>query len=272
MSRCFYLNGEFVPEEKAVMPVTQTGIQRAYGIFDLFRAQDSKPRFFQDYLNRFEKSQKFLNLTRLIEREEIEVIVSELQSRNQFKHSTFKIVLVGDGTDTLDTLFQPFFYIINTPFDLEVFPTEMGVITEEFLRDSPEIKSLVYLNSYALHRKRIAAKAGEVLYHFNGQVSEASRSNVFVIKDGRLITPSTNILHGITRLHVLKVAKEILPVEVGVLSLEDLLSADEIFLTSTIKEVLPVCFVDEKQWNVPGPYTVKIQKAFQEYLREQSQV
>lgn len=271
MSRWFYLNGEFVKEDKAVLPVTQTGIQRAYGIFDLFRTVDQQPRFLNDYLDRFERSQKFLNLTRIIGRDEIVTAVRELQNLNQYKHSTFKLVLLGDGTDAINTLFEPFFYIINTPINPETFPSHVGVISCEYLREFPEVKSLNYMNSFALHPKKREMQAGEVLYHFNGQVSEASRSNVFAIKEGKLITPASNVLQGITRLHVLKLAREIMPVEVGSLRFSDLLTADELFLTSTMKDITPVSFIDEKQWDNPGPFTTKLQSAFKTYVSEQLQ-
>jgi len=271
MSKWFYLNGEFVTEEKAVLPLTQTGFQRAYGIFDHFRADEGRPRFLPDYLDRFEQSQKFLNLSDEISSHEIEAAVFELQSRNQFRNSTFKLILVGDGPDAADTLFKPFFYIVNKPINPDAQPVEVGVITHEYLRECPEIKSLNYLNSYALHRKRVAAGAGEVLYHQNGRISEASRSNVYIIKEGKLITPANNILHGVTRKHVVKIARDILPVNVGTVHLEDILTADEVFLTSTLKEVMPVNFVDDKKWNKLGPFTSKIQEAFREYTLGQLQ-
>lgn len=268
MSRWFYMNGEFVTEDKAVLPVTQTGMQRAYGIFDLFRTENGKPRFMQDYLDRFKRSQQFLNLNRSINREEVQTAVAELQSRNQYKDSKFKLVLMGDGPDEDDTHFEPCFYIVNTAIDPSTRPKAIGVISHEYLREFPEVKSLNYLNSYSLHRKRIAAKAKEVIYHLDGQVSEASRSNVFAIKDGILFTPATQILHGITRMHVLKVAAEVMPVKVGPLSLDTLLTADEIFITSTIKDVMPIQFVDDKAWKTPGPYTQRIQKVFREYVSD----
>ncbi|MDW3194414.1 MAG: aminotransferase class IV [Cytophagales bacterium] len=271
MSRWFYVNGEFVQEEQAVLPLTQTGFQRAYGIFDHFRADQGRPRFMRDYLDRFDQSQKFLNLTHEISITEIEAAVTELQVRNQFEFSTYKLVLMGDGPDTSDTLFEPFFYIINKPINPDQLPTETGMITHEYLRELPKVKSLNYLNSYALHRKRVAAKAGEVLYHLNGQVSEASRSNVYVIRDGQLITAADNILHGVTRKHVLKIAEDILPVEVGTLRINDLLDADEIFLTSTLKEVMPVTFVDDQKFSKTGHFTNKIKTAFKEYTIGQLQ-
>lgn len=272
MSRWFYVNGDFVQEEKAVLPLTQTGFQRAYGIFDHFRSDQGQPRFLSDYLDRFERSQKFLGLTDEIGRDEIEAAVNELQSRNQFEYSTFKMVLMGDGPDTADTLFAPFFYIINKPITPNEIPTGIGVITHEYLREFPEVKSLNYFSSYALHRKRVAAKAGEVLYHMDGQVSEASRSNVYVIKDGKLTTPAINILNGVTRKHVIKIAQEILPIEVGTVTMDDLLAADEIFLTSTLKEVMPVTFVDDQLFQKPGHFTAKIKAAFKEYTLGELQV
>ena len=262
MSRWFYLNGEFVTEEKAVLPVTQTGIQRAYGIFDLFRSVNGVPRFLDDYLDRFERSQKFLNLNRLIEREEIKTAVSELQERNQFKHGTFKIVLLGDGADEPGVHYEPHLSIINSEIFPERKPTALEVITHEYVREHPEIKSLNYFTSYSLHRKRIAMNAGEVVYHKDGEISEASRCNVFAIKDGTLLTPNKNILQGITRKHVLQIAREIMPVEEGMLSLETFMNADELFATSTIKDVMPIAKVNEHSIKARSGYVKRLQRAF----------
>ncbi len=268
MSRWFYLNGEFVTEEKAVIPVTQTGFQRAYGIFDLFRTVNAVPRFLEDYLDRFERSQQFLNLSRIVEKDEIKSAVAELQRRNQFKHSTFKMVLLGNGADQTDTLFDPHLSIVNTEIFPDQKPKELGVITHEYVREYPEIKSLNYLTSYALHRKRIAVNASEVVYHQLGEISEASRCNIFAIKDGTLITSDKHILRGITRKHVLKIAGEIMDVEEGVLSLETFNNADELFATSTLKDITPIVAINGQEKKARSGYIKRLQEAFANHEAE----
>lgn len=267
MSRWCYVNGEFLPEDKATLPLTQTGFQRSYGIFDLFRTHNGKPRFLPDYLNRFENSQRFLGLSHIIPKEEINHAVTELQARNGLVDSTFKLVLMGDGIDHPETLFVPYFFIINKPIAAPIPNAQLKVITHEFVREFPKIKSLNYLTSYRLHQKKIAAKAGEVVYHWNGQVSEASRSNIFAIKDGTLITAEEHILNGITRKHVLNVARQIMPVEMG-LSHETFLNADEVFATSTLKDVMPIIEIDQESTSGKAVFTQKIQKAFKEYIND----
>lgn len=267
MGRWFYLNGEFVEENQATLPLTQTGFQRAYGIFDLFRTEQGKPRFLADYLDRFENSQKFLGLSRAISRKEVTEAVKTLQEKNGYEHSTFKLILMGDGLDDTSTHYDPFFGIINTRIHPEQQPREISVITHEYLREYPEIKSLNYFTSYSLHRKRIAAEAQEVVYHKNDQVSEASRCNIFAIKDGTLFTADQGILHGITRLHVLKVARQIMPVQMG-LSLDTFLHADELFATSTMKDVMPIAAVDQSAIAGERILTRKLQQAFREYVND----
>lgn len=265
MSRWIYLNGKFVTEEKAVVPVTQTGFQRAYGIFDLFRTVNGVPRFMEDYLDRFERSQKFLNLNRLIDRNDIKAAVAELQARNQFKHSTFKMILVGDGADLSDVFFEPHLSIVNSELFPDQKPTELGVITHEHIREHAEIKSLNYLTSYALHQKRITMNASEVVYHHQGKISEASRSNIFAIKDGTLITSDKHILEGITRKYVLNIAREIMNVEVGELTVQTFNGADELFATSTLKDITPIVAVDGQEKMARSGYVKRLQEAFADH-------
>lgn len=238
-----YLNCELVDENKASVPVTNFGLLRGLGVFDLFRARNGEPTFMEDHLDRFEQSQKFLNLNRLIKKEEIRSAVQELQRKNQFAESTFKLVLTGQGTDT-DVQFDPHFFILNTelPSDLTSPPSEL--ITSEFVRQFPQIKTLNYLSSYRLQQQKIEAGANDILFHQDGFISETSRSNVFVIKDGIIATPDKNILEGITRKNILKMLEGHLQVQIRPVTLKEVYQADEVFITSTIKEIMPIVKID----------------------------
>ena len=269
MSPWFYVNGKYVRQDEALIPIDNTGINRAFGIFDLFRTRDTKPTFFDDYLNRFDRSQQFLNLSKPVNVSSIQEIVSELQNKNNFQHSTFKLLLLGDGPDSAPS-FDPHFSVLNIPFDPGNVPSSINVITYPYVREHALIKSLNYFTSFSLQQQKFKAKASEVIFHKEDIVSEASRSNLFFIKDGVLFTPEKNILHGITRKHVIASAKEILTVEVGDYTLSNLKAADEAFLTSTTKEVMPITAIDgiEVGTGKSSAITHRIAKNFRDYLME----
>lgn len=267
MAHC-YFNGKVVDEAKAAISIHHLGVQRGFGIFDFFRSRNRQPTFVQDHLARFDKSQQFLNLDRLISADEILEAVAELQQRNNFEESTFKLMLLGDGVES-DALLRPFFYIINHPLTANQ-PPHASLILHEYLREYPEIKTINYLTSNLLHRQKQAAGAIDVLYHKDGIVSEASRSNLFVIRDGELITPASNVLQGVTRKHLMNLADKTMKVCTSDLTVEDVLMADEVFISSTLKEVLPITSIDGNQIGdgKPGQRTLNLRQQFSDYIQE----
>lgn len=268
MAYC-YFKGEVVDESKSSISIHNVGVQRGFGVFDLFRGRNSKPTFMEDHLDRFDRSQQFLGLDWLIEKEEIREAVDALQRKNGFKESTFKLMLLGDGSEAEKTL-KPFFYITNPDLTIHRNPESAAIILHEYLREYPEIKSINYLTSNYLHRKRMKANAIDIIYHKCGQISEASRSNVFVVRDGEMITPKSNILAGITRKNILAIANDIAKIHVQELALDDFKSADEIFITSTLKEVLPIVEVDGVKVGDGriGSISTQVIKRFSDHLHQ----
>lgn len=263
-----YFNGELVAEDQASISIHNLGLHRSFGIFDFFRARNGKPTFFEDYLDRFDHSQKSLALGKLISKDEVREAVNMLLRENGFENSSFKLILLGVGSDTDDSL-EPLFYIINTPHEGNVDIQTGNLISHEYVRENPLIKNLNYFTSYQLHQKKMEAKAVDVLYHKDGKVSEASRSNVFIVKNNTVLTPSERILHGITRKHVLLMMEQnAIGHQVIDFSLEDLLTADEVFLTSTIKEIMPIVKIDDRVIGngTPGPVTTDLWNQFRSYI------
>ena len=112
---CYY-QGEIKSLEDARLPITNLGLNRGMGVFDLFRARNGTPIFLNDYLTRFENSQKFLSLDAIISKNEIRDAIEALQQRNGFRDSIFKMIFLADGEET-DTVFQPvFFYTEQTNY------------------------------------------------------------------------------------------------------------------------------------------------------------
>lgn len=268
MAYC-YFNGSVVDEKDASLSIQGIGTLRGFGVFDFFRMRNGKYTFLQDHLDRFEKSQQFLGLKSIISQDEIKEALDTLKEWNKFPDSGFKLVLLGDGEE-YDEVLSPLFYVIHSNFENYKAPTYASVILEDYVREYPSIKTTNYFTSNLRHKKRVGAGAIDVLYHKNDLLSEASRSNLFIVKDGRLLTPEKNILAGITRKNVLKIAPDIIETHIGDVSLSDLKSADEVMLSSSLKEVCPIVEIDGKPVGngKVGPISRKLNQRFQELISD----
>ncbi|OGW65831.1 MAG: hypothetical protein A3H49_10890, partial [Nitrospirae bacterium RIFCSPLOWO2_02_FULL_62_14] len=134
-----------------------------------------------------------------------------------------------------------------------------------------DIKSVNLLPNVMARQKAKQAGAFEALFIRNGQVTEGAVSNVMIVKAGRVLTApeGEQILSGVTRTIMLElIRKEGLPAEERFVTLDELLHADEVFLTGTTVEVLPVIRVDGRQVGSgrPGPVTQKLQAVFQRFV------
>src|SRR5690606_11648201 len=128
----------------------------------------------------------------------------------------------------------------------EKFAAGIKVITYPHQRELPAVKSTDYLMGVWLQEKLRQEQAADVLYHNNGIITEFPRSNVFVVSaSGRVITPSENILSGITRKKILELGNGSFDCAADTITIEELKNAREVFMTSTTKRILPVVQVDD---------------------------
>jgi D-alanine transaminase/branched-chain amino acid aminotransferase len=237
-----YLNNRFLPYREANLHLSDLGLQRGYGIFDYFIEMNGRIPFFDDYLDRFYTSAGLLNLDVPLNRELLKEKVTYLLQQNKFGTSGIKLLLTGGYSDDLYSPSAPNFIILNLPVTWRPGDPGEGVklLMLDFQRHLPEVKTTFYLPSLALFREMKEKGAVEVLYHHNGLISETTRANIFLVREGRLITPETGVLKGITRKYVLQVAKAIMPVEERQVMLEELRESEEVFITGTSKHVAPV--------------------------------
>lgn len=264
-----YFNGSIVDEKEASLSVHHIGVVRGFGVFDFFRMRNKKYCFLEDHLDRFERSQQFMGLSSIIPKEEIREALDMLKDWNGISDAGFKLVLLGDGDETGSEL-NPFLYITQSDLSNHTKLPFASVILHEYLREYPHIKTTNYLTSNLLHKKRVAAGAIDVIYHHNDLVSEASRSNLFIVKDGSLFTPASNILHGVTRKQVLQLCEGVINVSVQDISVSEMLTADEVFITSTLKEICPIVEIDGKSIGSGkvGPLTRKVSAMFQQLIQD----
>ena len=244
-----FVNNEFIEEDKATLQVSDLSIQRGYAAFDFFRTKNYVPLFLDDYLDRFFNSISLMRLQPNHTREELKTIIHELIQKNKLAESGIRMTLTGGYSPDSYEPVQPNLIITQQKIQLttpEKFITGIKIITHEYQRDLPEAKSINYLMGVWLQQKVKEQKAADVLYYQQGIVSEFPRANVFIItRDEKIITPSENILKGITRMKVLKIAAERYTVEARKLHIDEIKNAAEVFMTSTTKRILPINQVDD---------------------------
>lgn len=245
-----YISHQFIAEENATLQVSDLAIQRGYGIFDFFRTRNYVPFFLEDCLDRFFNSAASLRLQPTYTKEGLTAIIYELIKRNSEPSSGIKMILTGGySMDGYEPALAPNLIILQQRLkepSPDHFVSGIKVITHEHQRELPEVKSINYLMGVWLQQKVKEQRAADVLYYKNGFVTEFPRANVFMItQGGTIVTPAENVLHGITRKQLLQLAAKKYTVEVRAVSLEEIKTAAEVFMTSTTKRILPIYQIDE---------------------------
>lgn len=280
-----YLNGKIVEIKKARISPNDIGLARGYGVYDGIMLYGGKPFELPAHYKRFTNSAKLLGLKIPYTLEDLEKSIAELYKKNKPKNPVIKLLLTG-GETVASINFdrtKPTAIILMEEIPLpdeETFEKGVKIMTHEFLRYLPTAKTTNYIEAVRLQEKKNKVGAVEIVYTHNNNVLEASTSNLFIIKDNVLITAPTDILGGITRKVVLQIAKKykkqlgLQKIEEKHYTVAEMLAADEVFLTSSFKEVLPVVNVDGKRvgdqshFGKPGPVSKKILKLFREYVSD----
>ena len=266
------LNDKILELEEAKVHITDLALLRAYGIFDFFRLVGMKPLFFEDHIQRFFHSADLLRLKCPVGRKNLKTMILDIIRLNDIPNSGIRLVLTGGESPNGYSIGKPTLFAINEPINplpAEHFTEGIKLISHEYIRDIPEIKTINYLVGIYKQPDIQAQGAVDLLYHQGGKISELTRSNFFIVdKQERIITPGTGILKGINRKHVLQVAAQHFEVEERDVFMEELTSAKEAFITGTTKKVTPVVHVDDIIIGdgAPGPVTIKLQKLFEDYM------
>jgi len=256
-----YFNGDFLKYENLSIHVSDLLFQRGYGVFDFFRCRNGSLYWLDDYLDRFFNSAKIAGLEISMNRNELSSIIYSLQQKNGMQNGAFKLMLSGGYSDNLESVTgTPNLLILNLKWNRpaqEIFQNGVSLISEEFVRPNPEAKTLYYFNSMRLQQKMKEFSAVDVMY-FTNFISETSRANLFFVKEGRVSTPSSNILPGVTRKQILSMFPEIAVEDIDAQNRFDF---DEMFISSTTREVTPVVMLDGRKIGngTVGPITREIQ-------------
>lgn len=256
-----YIDGKFVPESEAKISVFDHGFLYGDGVFEGIRAYNGKVFKLREHIDRLYDSAKAIALEIPISKEEFMKIILETLRVNNLRDAYIRpIVTRGIGDLGLDPrkCSKPTIIVITRPWGKlygDLYEKGLKAVTVTIRRNPidslpPNIKSLNYLNN-VLAKIEANVKGGDeaIFLDKNGYVSEGSGDNVFIVKNGLIVTPPTiNNLKGITREVVIEIIERLkLPFKEANISLYDLYTADEVFVTGTAAEIAPIVEIDGRK-------------------------
>jgi branched-chain amino acid aminotransferase len=268
-----YFNGDIIPIDQPAFATNDLGLLRGYGLFDYFRTYNGIPFHWNDYWQRFENSARLLKLQVPISQNETEKVLADLHALSGEQEVAFRFVLTGGYAPDSVNVVQPNF-LIKT----EALPQDnpagrlkgIKVLPYQYVRDLPEIKTTNYVHMVLMADEMKRQQAADLLFYKDGEVSELTRSNIFIFRDGKLITSNRNILNGITRKVVLELAEAHFEVEVRPVFYQEVITADEVFTTSTTKWVMPVVQIGDELISdgLAGKRTLFLQELFEKLVSD----
>lgn len=273
-----FVNGRFTPLAEATVSVEDRGFQFGDGVYEVVRTYHGKPFHLDAHLDRLERSAKAIELPLPWTIQQWAEYVREGITRGGYPESKIYLQLTR-GKAPRDHVFpapaKPTAVMTvreMKPTDSALQSSGVAVMTMDDWRwGRCDIKSVNLLPNVMARQRAKQAGTFEAVFIRNGQVTEGAVSNVMVVMAGRVLTAPEGelILSGVTRTLVLDLArKEGLSVEERFVTSDELLHADEVFLTGTTVEVMPVIRVDGKPVGTgkPGPITLKLQAAFRRFV------
>jgi branched-chain amino acid aminotransferase len=280
-----FLNGQLVDKEKAVVSVFDHGLLYGDGVFEGIRAYNGRVFKLKEHLDRLYNSARAIMLEISMSKKAMEEAVRMTLQANRLRDAYIRLVVTrGEGDLGLDPRKcpKPSVFIITDKIALypqELYEKGLSVITSSIRRNIPEalnpcIKSLNYLNNVLAKAEASRVNAPEaVMLNREGYVAECTGDNIFILKENALITPPTSAgaLEGITRNVVMEIAKNKLKllVKEEVFTPYHVYVSDEVFLTGTAAEVIPVTEIDGRVIGdgKPGKITLRLIKEFRELTR-----
>ncbi len=287
MDKWTFLNGEFIPSEKAHLSIYDHGFLYGDGAFEGIRAYNGKVFRLKDHVERLYQAAKCLWIELPYGPEQFAANLEKLVEMNEVTDAYIRVTIsrgVSLGLDPRNIKTQP--TVVISTDKLSLYPQSMydeglSVVTVATRVANPQVLE-PRIKSTGKYVANIQAKleanqvgAGEgLMLTESGHVAECTGDNIYFIKNGVVHTPAAHlgILEGITRKTVMEILPTIgIKIEEGIYTRFDLYGADECFLTGTAAEVIPMVKLDGRPIadGKPGPMTKKIIEAFKAYVAKQ---
>ena len=280
MSATVNVNGRITPECEAVISVFDHGFLYGEGIYETMRTYDGRPFLFERHMRRLRRSAGMIELTLPFSDRDLAEQIRKTQAAAKLDGEAYIRVLVtrGVGELTYDLKATPHSSIViivkpHVDPPAEVYEQGVRVAIVDVVRNhpasvNPMIKSNNLMNSALAMQEALRSNAFEgVMRNYKGELTECTTANLFVVTKDVAYTPplDAGLLPGITREFLFDVAATTgVKVEEKTLRDDDLFGADEAFLTSTTRELVPIVTVEERRIGNgrPGPITWRLLRAF----------
>jgi branched-chain amino acid aminotransferase len=250
-SAWWYIDGCWVHPHEATLSINDAAILRGYSAFESLRTYDRRPFHLAEHLQRLFHSAELIELEIPWSRGHITAVVEEVIGRNPYKHATIRLLVTGGETeDGVLPVGRPLLAVLITPLperDMRRFEQGYKLVTTRLQRSTPEAKTTSYVSALRALKEAARKNAADALFvNEQGHVLEATRSNFFILRGDTLVTPREGVLIGITRNAVLELARGRFAIEERPIQLAELAQADEAFVTSSSREIMPVVQVDDQ--------------------------
>ncbi len=277
-----YLNGQYMPIEEARISVLDRGFIFGDGVYEVIPVYSRKPFRLDSHLRRLQHSLDGIRLANPHSDAEWTAIISELIKRNA-AHDQYLYLHITRGVAKRDHAFpsppvKPTVFMMSNPLltpPAALLASGVGAVSAEdnrWLRC--DIKAIALLPNVLLRQMAVDAGCAEtILIRENEFMTEGAASNIFVVKNGKLLAPPKDnlMLPGITYDVVLEIAAaNHIPHEVRRISAVEVFAADELLLTSSTKEVLAITTLDGKPVGTgkPGPMFARLHRLYQDFKRD----
>jgi len=286
MRGAVYVNGTIAPADQAVVPVYDHGFVYGEGVYETLRTYNRVPFLYDRHMRRLRQSAERLTLdVPFDDATLLEWINKTVHAAGELKEAYIRILLtrgVGDLNYDPKSTPTPTTVIIVKPFEApaaRVFTDGIRISLVDMLRNHPKsvnplIKSNNLLNNALAMQAAYRAGAEEALMcNYRGELTECSQANFFMVRGGAALTPKSEagLLEGVTRAFIFELGRELgIDVREDTLFPKDLDTADEMFITSTTRELSPVVNVDGRQVGSgkPGQLTRALLALYQQRAQQ----
>lgn len=252
-----YLNGDYLPIEEATVSVLDRGFLFGDGVYEVIPVFGLNPLRVDEHLQRLRNSLSRISLDSLLSDQEYKSIFGQLLEKNPGEDRAIYLQITRGQHQIRDLKIQPdkrptVFMMVLQVGRVDVTELEKGIETvtiDDFRWHACDIKSISLVANVMLREQATQSGVVDAILVRDGFVTEGTASNFFMVKNGTLITPPTNqhLLPGITRDLVLELAKENnINCEIRQIKEQELAEADEIWLTSSTREIAPVIRLNGK--------------------------
>jgi len=278
-----YLNGEYLPADQPCISPLDRGFVFGDGIYEVIPVYNGHLFRLEEHLDRLDNSLASVSIKTSLSHQDWHSLLTELVSRNGDGNQSIYLQITR-GVAARDHAFpneiSPTIFAMSNP--LKPVPEEthqhgVSAITLEDIRwKYCHIKTIALLPNVLLRQQALDAGAVEAILIRDNEVTEGAASNLFIVRDGVIITPPKGpvLLPGITRDLVLELAQQTdIPCRETSISPDELKAADEIWLTSSTKEILPVTRLDGQAVGTdpadkPGPLWQRMIAIYQDYKQQ----